>query len=68
MHGCVAVGDHLDAEIGKAVLHAGDGLLVAGDGAGGEDHPIAGVQADIGVLVQCDPRHGGTGLALAAGA
>src|SRR4029078_12164961 len=68
MHRRIALGDHLDAEIGKAVLHAPDRLLVAGDGAWGKYHAIAGFKFHIGMLVLRDPRHGGAGFALASGA
>ena len=68
MDGCVLVGDELEAAIGEAVLHAADGLLVAGDGARGEDHPVARIELDVGMLALGDARHGRAGLALAAGA
>ena len=43
--------------IGEAVLHAADGLLVAGNGARGEDHAVARIELDVRVfaLRRCAP-------------
>src|SRR5215470_11621514 len=68
MHRRIGVGDHLNPEIGKAVLHARHRLLVPWDGSGGEDHAVAGHELDIRMLVQSDTRHGGAYFALTSGA
>ena len=68
VHQRVGVGDDLAALPGEAVLDLGDRLLVAGNGARGEDHQIALAERDRRVVVFGDAGERGAGLALAAGA
>ena len=68
VNGRVLIGDDLDLHVGQSVLNARHGLLIAGDGAGGEDHPVALRELHVGMLGLSDARHGGAGFALASGA
>src|SRR5207247_2739825 len=68
MNRSVLIGDDFDLVVGQPILHARHRLLVAGDGARGEDHPVAGFELHIGMLAKSDAGHGGARLALAAGA
>ena len=56
MHQMGAVGDDLDALVDQAVDDAADRLLVAGDRARREDHPVAARQRHVGMLVLGDAR------------
>ncbi len=47
----VAVGEDLDALQHQIVDDGADGLLVARDGARGEDHAVAAVERDLGMIV-----------------
>ncbi|MGY3514264.1 hypothetical protein ACVIQY_007239 [Bradyrhizobium sp. USDA 3051] len=64
----VAVGDDLHALQDQAIDDGPDRLLVAGNGARGEDDAVATVERDLGMVVIGDARQRGTRLALAAGA
>src|SRR4029077_17511465 len=55
-----------DAAAEEMVNHAEDGLLVAGDDAGGEDDGVVLVDFKHAVVADGDARHGGHGLGLAA--
>src|SRR5262245_31094218 len=63
--GLILIGDDLDAQIGQAVVHACNGLFVAGDGAGGKNHAVALFEFDIGMLALGDTRERCARLALA---
>src|SRR5262245_62255194 len=65
MDGLVLVGDDLNAQIGQAVVHARNGLFVAGDGARGKNHAVALFEFDIGMLALGDARERRARLALA---
>ena len=67
MHQRIAVGDDLDALLDQAVLDVDDRLLVAGNGARGKDHRVAGGERDMAHLVAGKLGKGGARLALAAG-
>src|SRR4051794_3788098 len=60
------VGDDLDALRDQAVDDAADRLLVAGNGARGEDDAVALVQRDLRMVVIGDARQRRARLALAA--
>ena len=68
VHQMRAVGDDLDALPHQPVDQLADRLLVAGNGARGEDHHVALRQRHLRVLVLGDARDRGARLALAAGA
>ena len=68
VHQMRAVGDDLDALPHQPVDELADRLLVARDGARGEDHQVALRERHLGVLVLGDARERGARLALAAGA
>ena len=59
--------DHLGVLAVELVDDAADGVLVARDGGGGEDHPVAGLDLHLAVGVEGHAGQGGHGLALAAG-
>ena len=59
--------DDLRALVEQLVDHAADGGLVAGDGRGGDDDPVARVHLDLLMLGKGHAVQGGHGLALAAG-
>jgi len=63
-----AVGDDLDPLRDQAVDDPHHRLLVAGDGARGENYAVAGRERDVGMLVLGNARERGARLALAAGA
>ena len=64
----VFLGNNLGAEGGKLVVQPKDRLLVAGDDLGGEDHGVAGLDHNVGVIVDRDPGERCPPFALAAGA
>ena len=68
VHQRFVVGQDIAAVARQVVLDAPDRLLVARDGARGEDHDIALVERDLRVLLLGDARERGARLALAAGA
>ena len=59
---------HVGPDLGQAVDDAGDGLLVAGDRGGRDDHRIAGLDGHRAVLAVGHPGQRRERLALAAGA
>ncbi len=59
--------DHLGVLAVELVDDVAHGVLVAGDGGGGEDHPVAGLDLHLAVGVEGHAGQGGHGLALAAG-
>src|SRR5271165_368153 len=67
MHERVAVGDHLDAPGEERVDELADRLLVAGNGAGGEDDGVAGRKLRRRVLVLGHAGERRARLALASG-
>ena len=64
----VDLGDHLDTLAHELVVQVEERALVAGDDLRAEDHRVAGVQPDPGVLAGGDAGEGAARLALAAGA
>ena len=64
----VALRDDLDAAIDQQVLDVDDLALIAWDGPGRKDHPVAGIEIDRRMLATRDAGDGGARLALAAGA
>ena len=66
VHLGVALVHDVGAELGQAVDHAVDGVLVAGDQARGEDDRVALAQLDLVVVVRHAAEHGHR-LALRAG-
>lgn len=64
----VAVGDDLDALEHEIVDDRADSLLVAWNGARGEDDAVAAVERDLGMVVVGDACQRRTRLALASGA
>ena len=66
MHQAVVAGDDLDAAVDEHVLDVDDFALIAGNGPGGEDHLVAGVEVDHRVLAAGDAGDRGPGFALAA--
>ena len=61
-----AVGDDLDVLLDQAVDDPADRLFVAGDGARGEDHPVAGRERGARMLLLGHPRQRRARLALAS--
>ena len=59
--------DHLGPFAVELVDDVVDGVFVAGDGGGGEDDPVSGLDVHLLVGGEGDPGEGGHGLALAAG-
>ena len=59
--------DHFRAQTGQPVDDGGDVVLVAGNGAGGQDHRVVGAYLHAAVLVGGHEGEGRHGLALAAG-
>ena len=68
VHQRLVVGQDIAADAREVVLDAPDRLLVAGDGARGEDDEVALVERDLGMLLLGDAGERGARLALAAGA
>ena len=68
VHKVIAVGDHFHALYHQPVDDARHRLLVARNGAGGENHPVAAAECDFRMLVLGDAGECGARLALAAGA
>ncbi len=66
MHQRFVVGDELAAHLDEPVLDAANDALVAGDGAGREDHQVAVLEPDVGMLVLGDAGERRARLALAA--
>ena len=68
VHGRVVLVQHLGAHLREPVDRVVDAQLVAGDRLRGDDHRVAGLDLDGGMVVVRDPRHRRHRLALAAGA
>src|ERR1700761_5684830 len=68
MHQMVPIGNDLYSLLDQPVDDAVDRLLIAGDGASGKNHAIAGRECNLGMLILGDARKRRAGLALAAGA
>ena len=68
VHQRFVVGEDIAAGAREVVLDAPDRLLVAGNGARGEDHDVALVERDLRMLLLGDARERRALLALAAGA
>ncbi|MNL33238.1 hypothetical protein D3C87_1551350 [compost metagenome] len=60
--------DQLDALVNEQVLDVDHFALIAGNGPGREDHPVAGVEIDDWVIAAGDTGDGGARFALTAGA
>ena len=59
--------DHLGPLAVELVDDGADGVLVAGDGGGGQNHPVPGLNVHLPVGGEGNPGQGGHALALAAG-
>ena len=67
VEGAGVLADHLGLFPVQFVDDIVDGALVAGDGGGGDDHPVPGLDLHLLVGGEGDAEEGGHGLALAAG-
>ena len=67
VHEMGTVGDDLDSLGDETVDHPHDRLLVAGNGARGENHAVAARERDLGMVVLRDAGERRARLALAAG-
>ena len=67
MEGQVPLVHHLYALAVELVDHIADGVLITGNGGGGDDDPVAGEQVHLPVGVEGHPGEGGHSLPLAAG-
>ena len=67
VEGAGVLADHLGLFPVQFVDDIVDGALVAGDGGGGDDHPVPGLDLHLLVGGEGDAEEGGHGLPLAAG-